>query len=52
MKGGDFMDNKVKVLRQTKYAVKQTYSKVNVVIFLIIAQTLVVVSLLVAILTK
>jgi len=46
------MDNKVKVLRQVKYAIKQTHSKVNVVIFLIIAQTLVVVSLLVILLAK
>ena len=52
MKGGDFMDNKVKVLRQVKYAIKQTHSKVNVVIFLIIAQTLVVASLLAILLAK
>ena len=46
------MDNKVKVLRHVKYVISRINYKVNVVMCIIIAQALVVISLLVILLAK
>ena len=46
------MDNKVKVLRHVKYVISRINYKVNVVMYIIIAQALVGISLLVILLAK
>ena len=46
------MDNKVKTLRHIKYVVSRVNYKLSVVMYIIIAQGLVVISLLVALLVR